>query len=287
MPQGRLDLHEANRRSWNAATLAHNSHKDGQAQFLRNGGSTLFPEETRLLGDLRGASVLHLLCNSGPDTLSIAAMGARVTGLDISDEAIRYARQLSQESGVAADFLRIDVYEFLATALARTWDVVFMSYGAYIWLSDLDAFFPDVARVLVPGGRLVMVEFHPFVHMLDETWNLLEPCSSGGRESISTDGVSDYVAESGDALVPWGASPGQQAFRNPHPSYEFNWSIGDILSRVLANGLRLDHYQEYPYANGCRLLPDMIETPGRRFTAPADRPSFPLMFSLVARRESP
>jgi SAM-dependent methyltransferase len=284
MPQGRLDLHEANRRSWNAATLAHNSHKDGQAQFLRKGGSTLFPEESALLGDVRGDCVLHLLCNSGPDTLSIAARGARVTGVDISDEAIRYARQLSQDAGIPADFLRTDVYEFLATALASTWDVVFMSYGAYIWLSDLDAFFQDVARVLAPGGRLLITEFHPLVQMLDDSWNLLEPCSTGGREVVSTDGVSDYVADSGNGLVPWGASPGLERFSNPHPSYEFNWSIGDILSRVLGTGLRLEHYQEYPYSNGCRLLPDMVETEGRRFVPPRDRPSLPLMFSLVARR---
>ena len=38
-------LHEQNRRSWNAVTAAHNSHKLDQAGFLRRGGSTLFPEE--------------------------------------------------------------------------------------------------------------------------------------------------------------------------------------------------------------------------------------------------
>ena len=32
------DLHEANRLSWNAATVAHNSHKGDQAAFFRAGG---------------------------------------------------------------------------------------------------------------------------------------------------------------------------------------------------------------------------------------------------------
>ena len=52
MPQ--KDLHEANRVSWNAATRVHNSHKGDQAQFLREGGSTLFPEDIALLGEISG-----------------------------------------------------------------------------------------------------------------------------------------------------------------------------------------------------------------------------------------
>ena len=50
-------MHEQNRRSWNAATPAHNSHKRDQAVFLREGGSTLFPEELELLGELGGRRI--------------------------------------------------------------------------------------------------------------------------------------------------------------------------------------------------------------------------------------
>ncbi len=86
----RNDLHEANRLSWNAATRAHNSHKLDQAGFLRRGGTTLFPEELALLGDVRGLRIAHLQCNAGQDSLSLAARGALVTGVDISDEAIAF-----------------------------------------------------------------------------------------------------------------------------------------------------------------------------------------------------
>jgi SAM-dependent methyltransferase len=281
---GRYDLHEANRRSWNAATVAHNSHKEGQAAFLRGGGTTLFPEEIGLLGDVRGKGVLHLLCNAGADTLSIAARGARVTGVDISDEAIRAAKQLSQDSGIKADFLRSDVYDFLATALERTWEVVFLSYGAYIWLSDLSTFLREVARVLLPGGRLVVVEFHPFTQVFDEAWNPVDEYGTGGRPLSSSPGVSDYVARSGNGLVPWGASAGDADFVNPHECHQFNWSLGDILSGVLASGLHLEHFQEYLYSNGCNLFGDFIPMEGRRFIPPPGRPVIPLMFSLTARR---
>ena len=75
-------LHEENRRSWNAATAAHNTHKVDQAAFLRSGGSTLFPEELELLGAVEGLRIAHLQCNAGQDSLSLAALGATVTGVD-------------------------------------------------------------------------------------------------------------------------------------------------------------------------------------------------------------
>src|SRR3954469_18087017 len=95
----RKDMHEDNRRSWNAATDAHNSHKADQAAFFRDGGSTLYPEEIELLGDLHGKSLVHLQCNAGQDTLSLAGLGATVTGVDISDTAISFAQQLSTDTG--------------------------------------------------------------------------------------------------------------------------------------------------------------------------------------------
>src|SRR5690606_24648935 len=52
------ELHQQNRRSWNHATRAHNAHKGDQAKFLRGGGSTLFPAEIEVLGDLAGKRVV-------------------------------------------------------------------------------------------------------------------------------------------------------------------------------------------------------------------------------------
>ncbi|MEK7951073.1 class I SAM-dependent methyltransferase [Luteolibacter sp. Y139] len=179
----RPDLHENNRLSWNAATVAHNRHKPDQAGFLRGGGSTLFPEEIGLLGAVQGKAVLHLLCNSGQDTLSIAALGAEVTGVDISDEAIDFAQRLSAESGIAGTFERSDVYPWLEKAASdgRRFDTVFCSYGALCWLSDLGTFLRGVAGVLKTGGRFVCMEFHPFAMIFDEQgapkyrWHLRSP----------------------------------------------------------------------------------------------------------------
>src|SRR3954468_13117062 len=131
-PRVNRDFHEANRRAWNQATEAHNSHKADQAAFLRAGGSTLFPEEVGLLGDLTGRSLLHLQCNAGQDTLSLARLGATVTGVDISDTAVAFARQLAADAGIPATFERADIFDWLATT-STSYDVIFVSYGALVW----------------------------------------------------------------------------------------------------------------------------------------------------------
>lgn len=158
-----MDTHlEALRRSWNVATRNHNAHKGDQARRLREGWDTLFPEELALLGPLEGRALVHLQCNAGQDSLCLARRGARVTGVDLSDEAVAFARRLSAESGIPAAFEQAEVVSWLHRAAER-FDVAFSSYGAVGWLPDLAAWASGLRRVLAPGGRFVLVEFHPLV----------------------------------------------------------------------------------------------------------------------------
>lgn len=108
---GMHPLHEQNRRAWNEATVIHQRHRGDLAAFFRAGGSTLYPFEVEDLGDLRCRRVLHLQCNDGQDSLSLARLGAHVTGVDISDVAIAAAQALSEAAGISAEFLRADVLD--------------------------------------------------------------------------------------------------------------------------------------------------------------------------------
>jgi SAM-dependent methyltransferase len=282
----RPDIHEANRRSWNAATVAHNSHKGDQAAFFRAGGSTLFPEELELLGDVAGRSLAHLQCNAGQDTLSLARLGARVTGVDISDEAIAFARRLSAECGVAAEFERADVYDWLRQAGedGRRFDVAFSSYGVLAWLSDVRAWARGIADVLAPGGRFVLMEFHPVLGMFDTDLSLRYPYSSGGEPIPFAEGIGDYVADSGDGLLPADAERGVEGFRNPHPVCEFTWGMADVVQSLIDAGLRIHTLREWPYSNGWKPFDQMQPEPGRRWRLPDGIPSIPLMFGLAAHK---
>lgn len=279
------DAHlEKNRRSWNLVTPAHQSHKRDQARFLRSGGTTLFPEEIELLGDVRGLRIAHLLCNCGQDTLSLAARGATVVGVDLADAPIEHARRLTVECGIHAEFERAEVMEWLAAAAKdeRRFDVVFASYGALPWIADLPVWMRGVAAVLAPGGRLVVVEFHPVAWSVDGRGALADDYFLEGPIAIE-EGVSDYVARSGTGLAPMGFETGATEFRNTEPAVAFQWTVGDVVQATVDSGLRLETLREYGWSNGCRLFDGMRETEGRRFVRAEGVPSLPLMLGLVAR----
>lgn len=281
MPQ--RDLHEANRKSWNSATKQHNSHKGDQIAYFREGGNTLFPEEIALLGDVQGKTLVHLQCNAGQDTLSIAQhLQAQVTGVDISDEAISFAKTLAEKTDIPGKFVRSDIYDWFDINTTE-YDVVFSSYGAIGWLSDINAWAEGVANALKVGGRFVLMEFHPFIGVFEHDWSFAYDYLGG--KPLESDGVGDYVAESGAGLNLTGeAIENPSSFKNPHLAYEFPWGLADIITALLKAGLSLRTFHEYPYCNGWQPFENMRETDGRRMILPEDMPTLPMMFGLVAEK---
>ncbi len=270
---------ERTRQSWNIATRNHNAHKGDQAARLRQGEELLFEEELELLGPLAGKSLVHLQCNSGQDSLCLARRGAAVTGVDWSDEAIAFARRLSADSGIAAEFVQSEVVQWLSRTDAR-FDVAFASYGVTGWLPDLSPWARGVHRVLKPGGRFVYVEYHPLV------WSLGDDLRAT-RDDYFADGpfiepVSDYVASSGAALG--AVEPSTATVVNDVPAQSWQHTLADVLDSLLRAGLHFEAVREYPHANGCRVHPALVPAPGRRWVWPPGVARTPLMFAVAARR---
>jgi SAM-dependent methyltransferase len=273
---------ELNRKSWNEATRAHNSHKGDQAAFLKQKRSTtLFPEEVKLLGPLKNRSLLHLQCNAGQDSLSLVKLGACVTGVDLSDEAVAFARRLSKESGLPARFVRSDLFDFFKTHRER-YDVVFSSYGVVGWLDDLKGWARGIAKCLQRGGSFVYVDFHPAAWVFDAEGKPAYPYSTRGKALKGT-GVNDYVAASKEGLVPWGYEEGVRDFKNPHATAEFAWGLGEIVQNLLDAGLTLERLDEWDYSNGCAIFQGM-RAEGRRLFPAEGQPRVPMMFGLRVRK---
>ena len=269
---------DATRRSWNLATRNHNSHKGDQVAFFREGGDVLFPEELELLGPLVGRDVVHLQCNAGQDTLGLVRRGARVVGVDLADEAVAFARQLSEGAGLAATFVSAEVVGWMESTEDR-FDLAFTSYGTTGWLPDLEAWARGVARILKPGGALVYVEFHPLV------WSFGDDLGLSGDdyfyESTFVEPVGDYVAASGEAL---GAVTQGEVVVNDVAATSYQHGLGKVVTALARSGLIIEELREYPYANGCRVKAGLVPAPGRRYVFPDGVARVPLMFGLRARR---
>jgi SAM-dependent methyltransferase len=269
----------ATQKSWNLATRRHNAHKKDQAAFFCSGGTTLFAEERALLGDLRGKRLLHLQCNSGQDSLSLVGLGADVTGVDISDEAIRFAHELAHDTGHPAAFIQSEAVAYVTNVAApETFDTVFFSYGALGWIRDLTLYFAGMARVLKPGGTLVGIEFHPLLWCFDEHQKLTD---SYQNSTLYRDPVSDYINAE---LAPSGFIELEDPFHNPHRAESFQHTIGQTVTAVLKAGLRLTQLQEYPYTNGFRPWPTLTPLGGQRFGFAEGAHNLPLMFSITATK---
>lgn len=271
------------RRSWNVATARHNAHKADQAAFLRT-GSTLFDDEVALVGDVDGQDLLHVLCNSGQDSLSWAKRGARVTGVDLADVPVAFATGLRDAlvaGGVDVDarFVCREAVAYLESCDDR-FDVVVGSYGCLPWIADLPRFMRGVRRVLRPGGRACFLEFHPLVWSFDAAFRFAR--DDYFQTTPFHEAVGDYVGDSEGALAPSGLVPLDAPYENPHVSTSYQQTTAGIVNAVVDAGLALERLHEYPHANGCRVMPGLVRD-GQRFVAPPGQLAPPMMLGVRAR----
>jgi len=167
------DYLKLNKASWNTRTEVHFDSEFYDNESFLKGKSSLNDIELDLLGDVAGKSVLHLQCHFGQDTISLARMGAKATGVDLSDLSIKRANELNEKAGTDARFICTDLYS-LPIHLDETFDIVFTSYGTIGWLPDMDKWAAIVSKYLKPGGLFVIAEFHPVVWMFDDDFKFIK-----------------------------------------------------------------------------------------------------------------
>src|SRR5436305_11206416 len=109
------------------------------------------------VGPVDGKTLLHLQCHFGMDTLSWARLGATVTGLDFSGEAVATAQALAAELGIDARFVQSNLYDAPA-ALHEAFDIVYTSRGVLGWMPDIDAWARVAAHFVKPGGFLYVTD---------------------------------------------------------------------------------------------------------------------------------
>lgn len=262
---------ELNRRLWDERVAHHVGSRFYDTEgFVAGTNDPLRPFEIEEVGPVDGLDLVHLQCHFGLDTLAWARRGARVTGLDFSGEAVVTARSIAERVGIDAEFVEADVHDAPAALGRRTFDLVYTGLGALIWLPDVMAWAEVVRDLLRPGGRLYLAEFHPITHVFDD-----------GERTV----VRDYFDRGPQLWDEEGTyTDTDSGARFEHTeSIEWQHTIGDVLSAVLAAGLVLESFHEHGFTLFPR-WPDLVPGPGGRYDLPPGAPSVPLIYSLAARR---
>jgi SAM-dependent methyltransferase len=162
---------EVNRASWDEAAPAHAASPDyAVSRFVEDPEflSAVVRFDLPRLGDIRGLRGVHLQCHIGTDTISLARLGARMTGLDLSPRSLEQARLLSERAGPHVEFVEAELYEAVAVFGKEAFEFVFTGIGALCWLPSVGTWANVVADLLVPDGRLFLREGHPMLWALED-----------------------------------------------------------------------------------------------------------------------
>ncbi|BFT72798.1 class I SAM-dependent methyltransferase [Paenibacillus sp. P36] len=263
------DYTERNREHWNTRTAVNAARYD--IAGFKAGKITLTPIERAELGDVSSKTLLHLQCHFGLDTLSWARLGAQVTGVDFSEDAIALAERLTKETGLDARFLCSDIYK-LPEVLEDKFDIVFTSGGVLFWLSDLDRWAKIIAHFLKPGGILYLQEEHPFLNVFDDAADVTELLTRypyfHTEEPLRIEGI---VPHSDPAANQQGVE------------YVWSYSFSNIVNALIAADLRLDYLHEFPYGNNQR-FPFMAQGEDGWWRWKNAANHIPLTFSLQATK---
>ena len=260
-----IDYQKTNRNSWNNKVDIHLKSEFYDMEGFLNGNTSLKEIELKLLGDIKGKSVLHLQCHFGQDSISLARLGAQVVGVDLSDKAIAVATDLAEQTGADAKFICCDIYD-LPRFLDGKFDIVFTSYGTVGWLPDLDKWADVVSAYLAPAGKFIFVDFHPIVWMLDEDFEEFKYSyfNSGPILEEVAGTYADRNAELDQEYVEW------------------NHSLSEIINALITQGLRIELLNEYDFSpHNC--FKHTIEFSPGKFRIKHLEDKIPLTVAIVAK----
>lgn len=228
---------EINRRHWDERAPAHAASPGyGVDRFVTDPTflSRVVTFDLPRIGDLHGLRGVHLQCHIGTDTISLARLGARMTGLDLSPASLEQARRIAAAAGAAVDFVESDVYGAADVLAAGEFDLVFTGVGALCWLPDIARWARVVNALLRPGGRLFLREGHPMLWAVDD------------RQSDRI--VVDFpYFETADPIV-WD-EPGTYVDTEVEfvhtVTHSWNHGLGEVVTALLDEGMTLTQLIEH------------------------------------------
>lgn len=273
---------ELNRALWDERVPAHVDSPGYRVNDLiadKRAISDVVAFDRPLLGDITGLRGVHLQCHIGTDTISLARLGARMTGLDFSAPAIDAARELAHDCGAASEFVCAEFHDALDVLPRAAFDFVYTGIGAICWLPKISEWGRIVAELLAPGGRVFMREGHPMLWAIDE-----RPSERG--EALLPVEFHYFETEGGLEWTEEGTYVETDAQLVNNTSVSFNHGIGEIVTALLDAGMTvtgLTEHRSVPW----EALPGSMKRDERGEWSLIERPErLPLSFTIQATKDS-
>ncbi len=143
---------EQNRAAW-----------EGRFGRLPEGGRGLPDAVRERLPEVDGKHVLHLACGTGEATADLRSLGALVSGIDLSAEALAVARDRAPD----AAFFQAELHELPLQLRRRRFSVVYAGKGALAQVPEPALLAAAAAAALRKNGRLIVCDHHPVIDCVD------------------------------------------------------------------------------------------------------------------------
>jgi SAM-dependent methyltransferase len=236
------DLHEANRRWWDRNAASWRELRDRDSLWKRCPEQPELAFEGEVLHQIRaslGELARKRICviGSGDNyaVFALAGCGARVTSVDISQQQLDVAQDRAKSVGLEIAFVRADAAD-LTLFPESSYDLVVSTNGFFVWISAPGKVFAAVFRILRPGGFYIFCDIHPF----QRPWaNQVQPLEME-KPYWDTGPHTDETAD---------------------PTYEFNWTLADLINPLVGSGLVLKGVLETA-AESSRFWQDVSYEPG-------------------------
>jgi SAM-dependent methyltransferase len=233
------DYRDLNRANWDERARAHAASADYRVtDFAADPEhlSDVVRFDLPLLGDVKGLRGVHLQCHIGTDTISLARLGATMTGVDFSSASLAEARRISGLAGNPVEFVESELYS-AADKLGRGgFDLVYTGIGALCWLPDIRGWARVVADLLRPGGRLFLREGHPIL------WALADPLPAGGTLALE---YSYFEQAEPQIWNEGGTYVETDAVFTHNTTHEWSHGLGEIVTALLDAGLSVTGLVEH------------------------------------------
>jgi SAM-dependent methyltransferase len=258
------DYAELNRAGWDERAPAHAASPDYAVDRFASDPAYL-SEVVRFdrprLGDISGLRGVHLQCHIGTDTVSLARLGADMTGLDFSPASLTQARRIASLAGADVRFVQAEVYDALTVLEPRSFGLVYTGIGALCWLPDIARWAAVVAGLLRPGGRLFIREGHPMLWALEDA----------RPDGLLVVEYPYFEREEPNVFDEGGTYVETDAVFTHNRTHEWNHGLGEIITALMAAGMDLTGLAEHDSVPW-EALPGQMERIGGGEWRLADRP---------------
>src|SRR3989344_356474 len=145
-----------------------------------------------LMGSVKGKNVLEIGCGGAQCSIAFAKQGAKVTGIDISEKQLEFAKRLAEKNKVYIKFYRGDIKK-LPQIKSKSQDIVFSAFALH-YVDDLSSCFKEVYRVLKKDGLFVFSLDHPMYRTINsKTLKLKNSYFDTGKKTFTFSGPKKFV----------------------------------------------------------------------------------------------